>query len=105
MGPTSGQEHRLTFRSPLSGKAIVCAVAIALDRAAKIDRNEFLQTLRLATGVPFKEHVFTRPMRHPQVTQTGLSIARIEVPDRRLIDLDVGPSHHLVFDLSVDWLQ
>jgi hypothetical protein len=105
MGPASSQQNRFALRRTISGKAIVTAIAVTLDRAAKVGRYEFLQTLRLAAGVPFKEHILTWPVCHPQITQARLSIAGIEVPDRRFIDLDVRPSHHLVFNLSVDRLQ
>jgi hypothetical protein len=40
---------RLSFRSPMPGEMIVSAVAITLDHTVKIDRNEFLQTLRLSS--------------------------------------------------------
>jgi hypothetical protein len=86
------------------GEVIIGAVAITLDRTAKVDRDKFIQTLRLSSGVPLKEHIFPRPMRHPQITQTCLSTAGIKVSDRRFIHLDVRPSHHLIFDLPVDWL-
>ena len=88
----------------MPGEAIVGAIAITLDRTAKVDRDQFIQTLRLSSRVPFKEHIFTRPMGHPQVTQACLSIAGIEISDRCFIDLDVGPAHHLIFDLSIDRL-
>jgi len=88
----------------MPGEVIVGAIAVTLDRTAKVERDKFVQTLRLSSRVPLKEHIFTRPMRHPQITQAGLSIAGIKVSDRRFIDLDVRTSHHLVFDLPVDWL-
>jgi hypothetical protein len=43
-------------------------------------------------------------MRYPQITQAGFSISWIEIFDWRFINLDVRASHHLVFDLPVDWL-
>ena len=104
MCPTSGQEDRVTFGSPLPGEAIVSAVAIALDRTAKIDRNEFLQTLRLSGRVPLKEHVLTTPVCNPKITLPGLSVSRIEIFDRCFINLVVGPAHHLLFDLPVNRL-
>jgi hypothetical protein len=88
----------------MSGEVIIGAVAVTLDRAAKVQRDKFVQTLRFSSGVPLKEDIFTRPMRHPQITQAGLSIAGIKVSDRGFIHLEVRASHHLVFDLSVDWL-
>jgi hypothetical protein len=89
----------------MPGEAIVGTIAITLDRTAKVDRDQFIQTLCLSRRVPLKEHIFTRPMRHPQVTQACLSIAGIEISDGRLIDLDVGPAHHLIFDLPINRLQ
>ena len=86
----------------MPGEVIVSAVAITLDRTVKIDRNEFLQTLRLPSRVPLKEHVFTRPVCHPKITLTGFAVSRIEVFDRCFIDLDVRPADHLLFDLSVN---
>jgi hypothetical protein len=80
----------------MPGEAIVGAIAITLDRTAKVDRDQFIQTLRLSSCVPLKEHIFTRPMRHPQVTQACLSITGIEISDGCLIDLDVGPAHQAV---------
>ena len=59
-------------RPPMSGEVIIGAVAVALDRAAKVQRDKFVQTLRFSSRVPLKEHVFTRPMRHPQITQARL---------------------------------
>jgi hypothetical protein len=88
----------------MPGEAIVGAIAITLDRTAKVDRDQFIQTLRLSCRVPFEEHIFTRPMGDPQVTQACLSITGIKISDRRFIDLDVRASHHLVFDLSIDRL-
>jgi len=98
--------HPLPFGalSPMPSEVIVSTVAITLDRTVKIDRNEFLQTLRLPSRVPLKEHVFTWPVCHPKITLPGLSVSRIEIFDRCLIDLDVGRAHHLVFDLAVDRL-
>jgi len=104
VGPTSGQEDRFTFRSPMPGEVIVSTVAITLDCTSKIDRNKFLQTLRLSSRVPLKEHVFTRPACHPKVTLSGFSVSRIQIFDRGLIDLDVGTAHDLVFDLAVNRL-
>ena len=52
--PTAGQKNRFTFRSPMPRKVIICGVAVTFDRTVKIDRNEFLQTLRLPGGMPFK---------------------------------------------------
>jgi hypothetical protein len=66
----------------------VSAIAITLYCTAKVDRNELVKTLRLPTGVPFKKHVFTRPMRHPQITQAGFSVSRIEVFDWGFIGSD-----------------
>jgi hypothetical protein len=54
--------------------------------AVKVDGNEFLQTLCLTAGMPFKKHVLAWSMRYPEVTQACPSIARIEVPDRCFID-------------------
>jgi hypothetical protein len=88
----------------MPGEVIVGAIAVTLDRTAKVGRDKFVQTLRLSSRVPLKEHIFTRSMRHPQITQPGLSIAGIKLSDRRFIDLDVRASHHLVFDLPVDRL-
>jgi len=65
--PTAGQKDRFTFSSPMPGKVIVSAVAIKLDRTVKIDRNEFLQTLRFPAGMPFKEYVLTRAVSHPKM--------------------------------------
>jgi hypothetical protein len=39
------------------GKAIIGAVAVALDRAAKVDRDKFIQTLGFTSRVPFKNNV------------------------------------------------
>ena len=50
------------------------------------------------TTQQLKEHIFTRSMRHPQITLTGFAVSRIEVFDRRFIDLDVRTAHHLVFE-------
>ena len=86
------------------GEVIEGAIAVTVDRAAKVQRDKFVQTLRLSSRVPLKEHIFTRPMRYPQITLTGFAVSRIEVFDRRFIDLEVRPAHHLVFDLPVDWL-
>jgi hypothetical protein len=44
-------------------------------------------------------------MRHPQIAQTGLSAAGIQISDRRFINLDIRAFHHLVFNLPVDGLQ
>ena len=85
-------------------RAALSAIAITLDRTAKVDRDQFIQTLRLSSRVPLEEHIFTRSMRYPQITLAGLSIAGIEIFDRRFIDLDVRVLHHLLFDLSVDRL-
>jgi Phage integrase family len=60
-------------------EVIVSTVAITLDRAVKIDRNEFLQTLCLPSRVPLKEHVFTGPVCHPKITLPGPSVSRIEI--------------------------
>ena len=73
----------------MSGEVIIGAVAVTLDRTAKVQRDKFVQTLRFSSRVPLKEDIFTRSMRHPQITQAGLSIAGIKVSDRRFIDLDV----------------
>jgi len=43
-------------------------------------------------------------MHHPQITQAGFSVSRIEIFDGRFIDLEVRAPHHLVFDLPVNWL-
>jgi hypothetical protein len=87
------------------GEAIVGAIAITLDRTAKVARDQFIKTPRLSSGGPLEEHIFTRSMRHPQIALTGLSVAGIKISDRRFIDLDVGAAHHLVFDFSVDRLE
>ena len=52
----------------MSGEVIVGAVAVTLDRTAKVQRDKFVQTLGLSSRVPLKEHIFTRSMRHPQIT-------------------------------------
>ena len=80
----------------MPGEVIVGAVAVTLDRAAKVDRDKFVQTLRLSGRAPLEEHIFTRSMRHSQITQAGLSIAGIKISSRRFIHLDVRASHHLV---------
>ena len=72
----------------MPGEVIVGAIAVTLDRAAKVQRDKFVQTLRLPSRVPLKEHIFTRSMRHPQITLTGFAVSRIEVFDRRSINLD-----------------
>ena len=64
--------------------------------------NEFLQTLRLPSRLPLKEHVFTWPVCHPKIALSGFAVSRIEIFDRCFIDLNVRSAHHLVFDLSVD---
>jgi hypothetical protein len=69
----------------MPGEAIVGAIAITLDRTAKVDRDKFIQTLRLSSRVPLEEHIFTRSMPYPQVTQACLSIAGIEISDGCLI--------------------
>src|ERR1700683_2828672 len=84
----------------MPGEVDVGAIAVTLDRAAKVQRDKIVQTLPLSSRVPLKEHICTRPMRHPQITLTGFAISRIEVFDRRFINLDVSSAHHLVFDLS-----
>jgi hypothetical protein len=38
----------------MPGELIVGAVAVTLDRAAKVDRDKFVQTLRLSSRVPLK---------------------------------------------------
>src|SRR6266567_6786118 len=89
----------------MPGEAIVGAIAITLDRTAKVDRDQLIQTLRLSSRVPLKEHIFTRLMGYPQITLACLSIAGIKISDRRFIHLDVRASHHLLFDLSIDRLS
>ena len=84
------------------GEAIVGAIAITLDRTAKVARDQLIQTLRLSGRVPLEEYIFTRSMHHPQITPACLSVAGIEIFDRRFIHLDVRALHHLLFDLSVD---
>src|SRR5271165_1327940 len=104
MGPTSGYQYWPARGRPMSGEVIVGAIAVTLDRAAKVQRDKFVQTLRFSSRIPLKEDIFTRSMRHPQITLTGFAVSRIEVFDRRFINLDVRPAHHLVFDLPVDRL-
>ena len=86
------------------GKAIIGAVAVALDRAAKVDRDKFIQTLGFTSRVPFKNNVLPWPMRHPQIAQSCLAAAGIQIFDRRFINLDIRPFHHLSFHLPVDGL-
>src|SRR6266481_8990791 len=76
----------------MPGEVIVGAIAVTLDRAAKVQRDKFVQTLRLSSRVPLKEHIFTRSMCHPQVTQTCLSIAGIKISDWRFILLLATPA-------------
>ena len=59
----------------MPGKVIVSAVAITLDRTVKIGWNEFLQTLRLPSRVPLKEHVLTRLVCYPKITLTGFAVS------------------------------
>jgi hypothetical protein len=87
----------------MPGKMIVGTIAVTLNRAAKVQRDKLVQTLRLPSRVPFKEDIFAWPMRYPKITLAGFAVSRIEVFDRRFINLDVRASHHLIFDLLVDW--
>ena len=44
----------------MSGEVIIGAVAVTLDRTAKVERDKFVQTLRLSSRVPLKEHIFSK---------------------------------------------
>ena len=45
----------------MPGEVIVGAIAVTLDRTAKVERGDkFVQTLRLSSRVPLKEHIFSK---------------------------------------------
>ena len=87
------------------GKTIVGFITIALERAAKVYRNNLFKTVGCSAGLPMKDHIPTWCTTGPEVAELGLSVAWGKVADRGLIYLDITTSKYLFIDFIVDRLK
>jgi hypothetical protein len=97
MGPAGGELDALL----VAGKAGIGSVAVALDGAAKIDRDDLFQARRRAAGFPMEDDVAAGTRGRPQAPHFRGAVARLQVRDGRLIDLHVTAPH----DAGADGLR
>jgi len=78
MGQAAGEHDRL---AAAPGEAVVGFVAIALQDAAEVHRDDLLQARRGTTGLPMKEDIAARDPTGPEVTELGFPVAAREIAD------------------------
>jgi len=95
----------VAFLGPQAGKTIIGAIAITLEGAFKIKRNEFLEAAGRSRGMPIKNHVSAGLARDPQITLRTLSVPG----SRYLIGVSstwiVAATHDGGFNLLVDRIK
>lgn len=102
MSPTSGQDYRVI---PRVGKAAISRVAVALNGAAKVGRNDLLQARSGSAGGPVIKDFAPRPTAGPQIALFGLAVSGFQVVDRCFIHLHITVGEHTGANVFVDGLQ
>ena len=101
MRPAPGQFNAV---APV-GKRAIRGVAVALDRAGKIHRDEVVQARGGAAGFPAVKHIAARPAARPQITLFGFPVPGFQIIHRGFIHLHISAAHHPGADLLVNGFQ
>ena len=84
------------------GKGSVGRVAIALQHAFEVDRDDLTQAGGGAAGLPVINGVSTGPVAGPEVALLGFAVAAAQVGYRRFIDPHIASAHDSGADGFVD---
>ncbi len=101
VGVASG-ETDLPFALLVLGEAAIARIAVALDDATELDRDDFLHALGRAARLPVENDIAAGPVAYPQVAGSCFAVAGDEVFEGRFVHLDVAVPDDALVDFAVD---
>ena len=88
-----------------TGKCPIGRASVALDPTTEVHGHEIFDALRRTTGLPTIERRCARCVSGPQISQSRLSAPRVQIADRRFVQLNIPIGHHFPGDLFINGLQ